>query len=162
MTKIFSLFKEPLFISHSKKDNKNDVYALSYLCIGSYIRPWLSTRYDNSSWKIQTLKLTEWLQNQFQNSIFQFASIMECFLRWLMKIWLKRKFLFLSWQTWQLLRGFFFFFRLKTMHKMMERSGTLFRDPEDVEQATRFLHENGKIFSLHKNCNHLHHVFFMG
>lgn len=45
------------------------------------------------------------------------------------------------------------------MHKMMERSGTLFRDPEDVEQATRFLHENGKIFSLHKNCNHLHHVF---
>lgn len=57
---------------------------------------------------------------------------------------------------------FFFFFRLKTMHKMMERSGTLFRDPEDVEQATRFLHENGKIFSLHKNCNHLHHVFFMG
>lgn len=56
----------------------------------------------------------------------------------------------------------FFFFRLKTMHKMMERSGTLFRDPEDVEQATRFLHENGKIFSLHKNCIHLHHVFFMG
>lgn len=56
----------------------------------------------------------------------------------------------------------FVFFRLKTMHKMMERSGTLFRDPEDVEQATRFLHENGKIFSLHKNCNHLHHVFFMG
>jgi hypothetical protein len=29
------------------------------------------------------------------------------------------------------------------MNKMMERSGTLFRDPEDVEQATRFLHENG-------------------
>lgn len=57
---------------------------------------------------------------------------------------------------------FFFFFRLKTMHKMMERSGTLFRDPEDVEQATRFLHENGKILSLHKNCIHLHHVFFMG
>lgn len=57
---------------------------------------------------------------------------------------------------------FFSFFRLKTMHKMMERSGTLFRDPEDVEQATRFLHENGKIFSLNKNCNHLHHVFFMG
>lgn len=56
----------------------------------------------------------------------------------------------------------FFFFRLKTMHKMMERSGTLFRDPEDVEQATRFLHENGKILSLHKNCIHLHHVFFMG
>lgn len=44
------------------------------------------------------------------------------------------------------------------MHKMMERSGTLFRDPEDVEQATRFLHENGKIFSLHKNYNH----YYMG
>lgn len=37
--------------------------------------------------------------------------------------------------------------RLKTMHKMMERSGTLFRDPEDVEQATRFLHENGRFIS---------------
>ena len=33
------------------------------------------------------------------------------------------------------------------MHKMMERSGTLFRDPEDVEQATRFLHENGRLIS---------------
>ena len=33
------------------------------------------------------------------------------------------------------------------MHKMMERSGTLFRDPEDVEQATRFLHENGRFIS---------------
>ena len=33
------------------------------------------------------------------------------------------------------------------MHKMMERSGTLFRDPEDVEQATRFLHENGRFKS---------------
>lgn len=99
------------------------------------------------------------MQNQFQNSIFQFASIMECFLRWLMEIWLKRKLIFFL--SWQLLRVFFFF-RLKTMHKMMERSGTLFRDPEDVEQATRFLHENGKILSLHKNCIHLHHVFFMG
>ena len=29
----------------------------------------------------------------------------------------------------------------------MERSGTLFRDPEDVEQATRFLHENGRFIS---------------
>ena len=29
----------------------------------------------------------------------------------------------------------------------MERSGTLFRDPEDVEQATRFLHENGQFIS---------------
>lgn len=47
------------------------------------------------------------------------------------------------------------------MHKMMERSGTLFRDPEDVEQATRFLHENGKIFSLHINYNH-YYMFFMG
>uniref|UniRef100_K1R5J3 non-specific serine/threonine protein kinase n=1 Tax=Magallana gigas TaxID=29159 RepID=K1R5J3_MAGGI len=37
-------------------------------------------------------------------------------------------------------------YMLKTMHKMMERSGTLFRDPEDVEQATRFLHENGILF----------------
>lgn len=44
----------------------------------------------------------------------------------------------------------------------MERSGTLFRDPEDVEQATRFLHENGKIFSLHKNYKHLYYAFFMG
>ncbi|XP_061197490.1 leucine-rich repeat serine/threonine-protein kinase 1-like [Saccostrea echinata] len=37
-------------------------------------------------------------------------------------------------------------YMLKTMNKMMERSGTLFRDPEDVEQATRFLHENGILF----------------
>lgn len=44
----------------------------------------------------------------------------------------------------------------------MERSGTLFRDPEDVEQATRFLHENGKILSLHKNYKHLYYAFFMG
>ncbi|KAK3091447.1 hypothetical protein FSP39_019911 [Pinctada imbricata] len=39
-------------------------------------------------------------------------------------------------------------YMLKTMNKMLEVSGgtTLFRDAEDVEQATRFLHENGILF----------------
>ncbi|XP_033739221.1 leucine-rich repeat serine/threonine-protein kinase 1-like isoform X2 [Pecten maximus] len=35
---------------------------------------------------------------------------------------------------------------LKTMHKMLDKAGALFRDVEDVEQGTRFLHENGILF----------------
>ncbi|XP_060079979.1 leucine-rich repeat serine/threonine-protein kinase 1-like [Ylistrum balloti] len=36
--------------------------------------------------------------------------------------------------------------KLKTMHKMLDKAGALFRDVEDVEQGTRFLHENGILF----------------
>lgn len=34
------------------------------------------------------------------------------------------------------------------MHKMLDKASALFRDVEDVEQGTRFLHENGLYASI--------------
>ena len=39
-------------------------------------------------------------------------------------------------------------YRLCVADKMMEKGYTTFRDAEEMDQATRFLHENGKMLHI--------------
>lgn len=50
-------------------------------------------------------------------------------------------------------------FRLKTMDKMNNLSQSLFRDADDLDQATRFLHENGKYMSMKSQLFKLFYFF---